>query len=196
MPFAFNPITPTDTFSGWVNSLLTRLSAYLNSFPGSDIQDSSVSLSKLAKQKARFDCCMRSPLALEGATITTIGSRTMPTSDSAAATYRLVGWSFSVNSGPCLSNVGPALVAGALTKAATAVVRVRVNGVTTLLTIDVSSATALAIGTPLYADVSGSGLTVQSGDVVSWDYVWTAGAGAKYPNPELHLDFTLAHAGL
>jgi hypothetical protein len=182
---AFNyPNIAADALDTWLNGLLAKLKSVINAFPGANIVNSSVTLNKLAKQKARGTWSFSRTDVLGAANRLNIFSRTILNSDAAAADYKIVGWSVSVNND----------VAGTAFAAATdADIKVYRTGVL-ILTIPFDTGTALAIGTPLSSDLSGAPITFASGGILTVDYVWAAGA-CTYPSVQLHLDYTLPHAG-
>ena len=91
------PDLGTDQVDSWANGFKAKVKAILNAFPGSALVINSVTVDKLAKQKARFTvswCAQDTPI---NASINPIFSRTFLNSDGAAAVYKIVGWSVSVN---------------------------------------------------------------------------------------------------
>lgn len=183
---AFNyPNLSTDPLDTWLNGLLAKLKSVINAFPGANLVNSSVTLNKLAKQKARGTWSFCRNDVLVNASKTNIFSRTILNSDAAAADYKIVGWSVSVNND----------VAGtAFTGSVSADLKVYRSGVL-ILTIPINTGTALAVGTPLSSDISASPITFASGGILTVDYIWATTAGASYPSLQLHLDYTLPHAG-
>lgn len=184
---AFNyPNLSADQLDTWSNGLLAKLKSIINAFPGANLVNSSVSLNKLAKQRARGTWSFCFSGTLVNANVATLFSRTILNSDGAAATYQIVGWSVSVNK---------ILTGTTLTGSASASLTFHKNGGAAFLTIPIDTGTALAIGTPLSSDLSGAPLSIASGDILTCNYNWATTAGASYPGVEVHLDWTLPHAG-
>lgn len=188
---AFNyPDIVSDQLDTWLNGFKNKVKGFLNAIPGASLVAGSVTVDKLAKQKARFTVTWNAPNVLVNANVSPLFTRTFLNSDGGAASYQIVGWSVSVNQD---------VAASALIKSVTATITIHKapGGVTgaAILTIDISSATALAFNIPLSADLSGAPISVSSGDVLVAKYNWATTTNTSYPGLEVCLDMTLQHAG-
>lgn len=170
-------VAAVDILMAKVNVFITKVNSALNNFPGAAIADGSVTTGKLAKPKSEqlIPLTRSGASAFAGTSITTVFRIPGLTSDSAAVTRTITGWSFSVSSD------------GTLTKGANNTLTVLVNGVTQL-TIDLNAASlsqSVALsGTDSFSWPSGQDLTV------AYTY---GGAAGRYDNPLLVLQVETGH---
>lgn len=190
--FSYPNITSLDALNTWLNGLVAKTATIFNAFPGAAINASSVTVDKLAKQKARATWSFKSNTIWVGNNNPNLFSRTILNSDGAAANYNIVGWSVSVN-----HNDPSTATPTTLTKQAgvTLTWHKAPAGVVgaAFLTMDISSSSSLAYNVPVSSDISGAPLAISAGDVIVCKY--NAAASASYPGLEVHLDYTLQHAG-
>ena len=177
----------SDALDTWLNGLLAKLKSVINAFPGGNIVAGSVTLDKLAKQKARGTWDMSpSGDTLINASVNPVSIRTVLNSDGIAAMYKIVGWSVGV--GQSAGGAAPVL-------STSATLTFHDNGGAPILTIPIDSSTALSTTVPLSADLSATPVSISSGHVLSCRYTWAATAGTAYYGLKIHLDWTLSHAG-
>lgn len=191
MAFDYPNITSSDALDTWLNGFKTRIKSIVNAFPGAALNDSSVTVGKLAKPKARGTWSFKTDQTCAAVDNTCLFSRSLLQSDGAAATYSIVGWSVSVNDNEAASATFPTL-----TKQAGVYLKwyVATGGVlgSLKLTMDISSSSSLAKWVPVSS--SAPAITLAStDDVLVCQYV--SAAGAVYPGLEVHIDYTLQHAG-
>lgn len=185
MAFNWNNIGGSDALDTWLNGFKNAIKSFVNNFDGTNIRAASIANSKLTAPKARGTWSFSTEEIFDTASRTNIFTRRILPSDGATAVYKIIGWSLACGQ----DNVPTAApVLGAATN-----ILVKYNGAT-VLTITINGS-ALTYGTPLYADLSASPISIDSSvgtPILTCDLTWSA--GAVIPSPQLHLDWTLQHA--
>lgn len=184
MAFNWNNIGGSDALDTWLNGFKNAIKSFVNNYDGTNIRAASIPNSKLATPKARGSWCFSSSDIFNTASRTNIFTRRILPSDGATATYKIVGWSLACGQ----DDAATAVVLGAATN-----LLVKYNG-STVLTITINGS-ALALGTPLYGDLSASPISIDSSaasPILTVDFTFSA--GAVIPSPQLQLDWTLQHA--
>jgi hypothetical protein len=184
MAFNWNNIGGSDALDTWLNGFKNAIKAFVNNFDGTNIRAASIANSKLAAPKARGTWNLSNGGNFTTTARSNIMTRKILNSDGATATYKIVGWSLSVNTPPAAT----AIVIGAAVSLA-----VKYNGAT-ILTITING-TSLAYGTPIGADLSASPISIDSSaasPILTVDFATSATTDLS--NLSLDLDWTLQHA--
>lgn len=180
MALSYPDLVPDVTDApSWLNTLKSRLLAYVNSFPGANIQAGTVAQTALAKGKAFFAKDYYVADNLTTANVSNLVGWKFGDIDGASGTsFKYLGASIAFRT------VGTALGAGALIVLKKNGVAIHSIPVDSTVISAAGGSTELRIGTPE---------ACASGDVFTVDF--TAAASGNITGVSLSFDFSLNHVG-
>lgn len=177
-----------DIILTWAETITAELEAALNAISGAAISAASVPTSALAKPRSFMTVAICREFDLTATNVTGVGAWKVPQLDGASSTLYYLG----------ASVVFPQDEAGTetLTADASAFFAVKlINGgsTTTIHQIDLNSTNITGVAVPYQVNAA-SPVAVASGQYIRVDYD-RGGSAGEYPNPIIHLHFSVIHVG-